>query len=613
MNLGTMSNTEQNPVGEFFVNLLRAGQGGLNAIPMEYSTYGMLTGNDPKLGDIALEGMTDYAEDISYGGSLGTGTGEAWNLDPRALELMDLVGLGGFGAKGAAKQAFKHRGDIADYAMTSLDDISNRLTGAPGIPYQNNAIVYQGGKVPYDKLDAEKIGTGTSGAQHFGWGHNIAGRKAYAERFKGNPDGVEIPGLSDEINEHLTREFHESDFPTAKDIDSDWINSQANFYDKEGYPELAEQLRKADYNTIRKTEGHEGYLTELDLDDKAISEMMDWNTPMSEQPQSVQDIFEDMYNPDQYSANDFELRLQDLIDDDATGQELYYEMIDSGMSMKEASEQLQRSGIPGISYSEGGSTALNQGTNYTLFPGGEDLAKPISRNGISLGEIAGPMPPNNPLPEKGSYLSLEEFDTLGRDLEKTSDVSVRGVHNIRGKLGYAGGEGPSYHNKFDIAQLMNKYEQAVKDGDLSLQDELNEELHELNIGSTTLTDLLKGSETVLDKPFYVKRAEGAFTGQKDPKRDVTLSASAIDPSNPSTYKEGYSYTDDKGLYDRVFKLDKGQEIYHPMGQADADEVIIMKDQLKKAKSINRKKFIEMMKKGIDPLSVVQQMQSAQYA
>ena len=128
------------------------------------------------------------------------------------------------------------------------------------------------------------------------------------------------------------------------------------------------------------TASQNGALYKVDLPDEHIAKMLDWDKPLSQQPEVL--------NAMGYSAD----AAKRVFGDDATGATLY-QWIAGGKAnnpanasrQARASKGLMSQGIPGIRYLDGGSRSGGAGTsNFVVFPGNEGLLSILERNGKPL-------------------------------------------------------------------------------------------------------------------------------------------------------------------------------------------------------------------------------------
>jgi len=142
----------------------------------------------------------------------------------------------------------------------------------------------------------------------------------------------------------------------------------------EAMQEVLDSVKALPGQTLKRSEdaakdlfsGHNGSLYKVDLPDEHIAKMLDWDKPLSQQPQSVQAAF---------GSVDPNGRIN-------TG--LAYERwrAQQGVDPVAASEKLKALGIPGVKYLDGGSRSAGAGSsNFVVFPGNEGLLKILERNG----------------------------------------------------------------------------------------------------------------------------------------------------------------------------------------------------------------------------------------
>ena len=246
------------------------------------------------------------------------------------------------------------------------------------------ATVYHGSPYSFDKFDASKIGTG-EGAQAYGYGHYVAESPEVAKTYAGPvrfdyltkegapfyaADGYQQAALN-LVSHHGTAERALSKVRT--------MSSQRG---NEGLIGALEEMSKQGVH-LGKSGGGNQY--KIDLPDEAISKMLDWDKPLSEQPEAVRNAFAKAYRASTGKYPDFPpssisgATAYDMITGGALGMHGYEDIAARG------SGRLSRYGIPGIRYLDQGSRTAGKGTyNYVVFPGNEDLLKILERNGAPL-------------------------------------------------------------------------------------------------------------------------------------------------------------------------------------------------------------------------------------
>ena len=112
--------------------------------------------------------------------------------------------------------------------------------------------------------------------------------------------------------------------------------------------------------------------------------LLDWDKPLSQQPEAVRVALKDFGLPPTATGKDAYNALSQQARDMAImrGQNAQTTL---GASQAGASNDLLGFGIPGIRYLDGGSRGAGTGTsNYVVFPGNENLLRILERNGQAL-------------------------------------------------------------------------------------------------------------------------------------------------------------------------------------------------------------------------------------
>jgi hypothetical protein len=283
--------------------------------------------------------------------------------------------------------------------------------------------VYHGSPHKFDRFDASKIGTG-EGAQSYGHGLYLAESPGVAKSYRRNlSSSVEVP----EGTPALEKRIAEMAVNFGGDDPIAWLQK----YEKGAghtVPALTPELVAS---TIKKFESGEfrpgGNLYTVDLPDEKIARMLDWDKPLSEQPEVIKalkgtdyevgmsqreaekiadmrlrqeaDEWADMTggDPVDYSNNvDWEKYVDQVrkesgsIDSSITGKELHRmvmrdegyrpELFDPENYQIGTSEALRGYGIPGIRYLDASSRDAGKGTsNFVVFPGEEDALTILER------------------------------------------------------------------------------------------------------------------------------------------------------------------------------------------------------------------------------------------
>jgi hypothetical protein len=228
---------------------------------------------------------------------------------------------------------------------------------------------YHGTPHKFDQFDLEKIGTG-EGAQAYGHGLYFAEDASVAGHYQNKlSNGPAIITLNGE------RKFV-SDMPLTSEGDALYAYERA-----EGDIAAARKLvfsdarRWLDANAddLKFLGREKGHLYEVDIPDETIAKMLDWDAPLSEQPENVR----------RYVKRE---RLG--LSDDATGEDIYKtiaakygdDIETDPKGYVGGSMQLSAEGIAGIRYYDGSSRAKGEGTRNIVVFNPDDI-KQVKRDG----------------------------------------------------------------------------------------------------------------------------------------------------------------------------------------------------------------------------------------
>lgn len=160
----------------------------------------------------------------------------------------------------------------------------------------------------------------------------------------------------------------------------------------------------------REVGGANGSLYKVDLPDKAVEKMLDWDKPLSKQPQlkdRVLPLLKERVESKPYEGGwgaleDNADNLRQLYTKEGSYLGLYpaeqvaaLEHLPGSVVMRilgggdksssAASSTLQRLGIPGVRYLDQGSRGVENGSrNFVVFPGEENMLSILERNGAPL-------------------------------------------------------------------------------------------------------------------------------------------------------------------------------------------------------------------------------------
>ena len=256
----------------------------------------------------------------------------------------------------AARQQF-WRGSVfgvpEDVTQRNLQRATNIALAAP--------TVYHGSPHKFDAFDSSKIGTG-EGAQAYGHGLYFAESPEVATSYAGANKGraAAKDGWIDSL-------------PAYKQMDVYNI-LQKNLPDNVRTPmleELRPRLGEDVYQEVKSRLNSTNLYT-VDLPDAMAAKMLDWDKPLSQQPQNVQDALRNypFTHPLPEGAKGEDIHLHLALDENNKATAPYAGVAD----------QLRSMGIPGIRYLDQGSRGAGQGTyNYVAFPGTEGALKILER------------------------------------------------------------------------------------------------------------------------------------------------------------------------------------------------------------------------------------------
>ena len=330
---------------------------------------------------------------VSYGEPLTIGQGMTTALRPEAkgmVELATIFAPGGRAASQAAESGAMALGRVGEqYAERKVPEIMAQ----GGRPAQllsdlakgtiSPATVFHGSPHKFTKFDSSKIGTG-EGAQVYGHGLYLAENPAVAKEYsKLDPVGGPIPSplrfISGQEVQPGTGAYKAASLldtmtlPQARKMVDGWMKD-ARPDQVEYFQEVASTLASIPKKSEVKQAKPGGNLYQVDLPDEQIAKMLDYDKPLSKQPEYIKQQLLDLI---EYEGLPEYLR-KDIVEDRGlnTGQRVYEELVKTLGSDKAASEALRQASIPGIRYLDEGSRGVGKGTsNFVVFPGMEDTLR----------------------------------------------------------------------------------------------------------------------------------------------------------------------------------------------------------------------------------------------
>lgn len=275
-------------------------------------------------------------------------------------------------------------GPMADAHMYATDP-SSRTPGnyamslaglLPFVPSMAGITAFHGSPHLFDSFDMSKIGTG-EGAQAYGHGLYFAEAPDVAASYR-NPGGPRSGTIPIDVDGTPASRWGQSPNRTkteARAADAIARTRNPDFaieylrQDAERSQEARDAIEWIKTNRAKMSDP--GILYTVDIPDEAVAKMLDWDAPLSEQPQMVQQrIYDSMVDAG------FDKGLVNHVLNNKTGNELINELAGrlavrnpspvSGQT--QASEFLKKAGLPGIKYLDQGSRGTGGGTrNFVVF------------------------------------------------------------------------------------------------------------------------------------------------------------------------------------------------------------------------------------------------------
>lgn len=378
------------------------------------------------LGGLLSEtGIAQTMERLSYGEPLTTGRGMTTRLRPEAEAALLTLGPEAVPIGRAATAATKAvgRGAMAvgrageRYAERVVPQIMERgglpaeMVSAMGQGTQSPLTVYHGSPYRFNRFDPTKIGSG-EGAQSYGYGHYVAESPKVADEYRMmlSPHKVTGEAAQDLANYSLRiKPKVEEAINYLQKEKKTAINQSKTSSNEFATDEYVKQYDDA-IALLRSNKGEKaGSLYTIDLPDPAIARMLDWDKPLSQQPDIVKRInpqslgltYKQLENGNHAFVNSEgkiignlqkggtqESFTKNWTEDvlRGTGSDLYRQLGQGMEGGPKVSSALREAGIPGIRYLDQGSRGAGTGTsNFVVFPGEEDLLRILSVNGGLLG------------------------------------------------------------------------------------------------------------------------------------------------------------------------------------------------------------------------------------
>lgn len=294
-------------------------------------------------------------------------------------------------------QAFDELGRWLTENGIDIDQMSNAEIKAKLQQVEGQTLdqpAYHGSPHKFELFDLSKIGTG-EGAQAFGWGLYFAENKGTAKDYQFinssiSPDEVKYKGKK--ISTLYAAAVRAQDAANRTDdrAAQSKANAEAYFWESlmtrthpdkaiqdaldpdSGWPELeafARGIKREKFVGIEDV----GSLYEVDIPDEAVARMLDWDKPLSEQPESVRSALDKLLDSGRLDKES----VRAIRGNDSPGAVIYrliasdlkgpVQAMDSYPGAKTASEELGKIGIPGLRYLDAGSRDAGDGTRNVVI------------------------------------------------------------------------------------------------------------------------------------------------------------------------------------------------------------------------------------------------------
>jgi hypothetical protein len=308
-------------------------------------------------------------------------------MDPEAQKMSEAYRLGE-----QASVASQLYGSVLPFAVASTMANAQRA-GSLLSPL----TVFHGSPHKFSKFDASKIGTG-EGAQVYGHGIYLAESPDVAKQYKASTSASMYDTTEGVIrSSDLVGELFKQSGNVPKNLESAY-QAKANEVVRDlimgkSSSEIASEIRLSKYGRTYgaladavdrlapKAAG--GQMYKADLPDEEIAKMLDWDKPLSQQPEAIQKIAKE-YGLTKNASGTGEAKGSYIYQSLATrlAQPPFNEKNPFSSGAPAASERLRELGIPGIRYLDQRSRGDVKGTsNFVVFPGEESKVRIMEING----------------------------------------------------------------------------------------------------------------------------------------------------------------------------------------------------------------------------------------
>jgi len=308
---------------------------------------------------------------------IGYGEGEISPLDAAAMSTMLVPGVGDV------------TGLAADVDMYMRDPESRNLpnyllTAAGALPFlpaasqvRQGIKAYHGSPYSFDRFSTEQIGTG-EGAQAYGQGLYFAENEKVAKEYRDQltPNDLVVTDSAGRTisipfaaQNEATEVFKNNPINEAKKIvkSEEWLSSLPEGASRDDAIFWSDILAEA-----QEVKTAKGSMYEVNIDVEP-DELIDWDTPISQQSKKVQDaVYANRDAVDQRIVDDyFGGDRNNIINEDMTGQQYMANMDKVNAGMIDGTEyELAERGVKGVRYADAFTrhkTPDKRSMNYVIF------------------------------------------------------------------------------------------------------------------------------------------------------------------------------------------------------------------------------------------------------
>jgi hypothetical protein len=338
---------------------------------------------------------------------------------PQLMDVVDTLGLGA-GGMAAGKGLLTAGAKTARYAAPVVGEALEGYAANTGLLAP--LITYHGSPHSFDKFDIAKVGTG-EGNQAFGHGMYFAENKdiakSYVPNFSERQAEARMFGSKD-IDDAIRKAREELDYVTRNKAPTATVN------------EVRQEIAQLELKKSGK--GGSGALYKVDIPDRSIAKMVDYDEPIKNQHKAVKD---------------FAIKQGLLLDD------LGFDLIQKVGRDKAGSDAMRAAGITGIKYIDQMNRVGGKETkNYVVFD--PSRLKILEKNDTPVSSLTTIYHGTTPQAAKA-------IEKSGFDINKSADGTIWFTSNPNIGEVAASGKGGVVKRMMDTSKMkLGGWEQADK-------------------------------------------------------------------------------------------------------------------------------------------------------